>query len=193
MPRKRDAGTQGRILDAAFQLFTRRGERALTMRALARAAGTTTPTVYERFRDKKDLLRFLRAHALDNFLRAIEPAETAAGTCRQFLAFASAHPNEYRLLVADWAVRLGRRERKPSFELIKDRLASELGGKPSQHTRLALALGELLHGTVMMILAEGVRERIDRELRHACMAACESLIEHASAKPQRWNSPRPRS
>ena len=189
MPRKRDARTEGRILDAAYLLWTKGGEHALTMRAVARAARTTTPTLYERFRDKKDLLDLLRAHALSNFLHALEPADSAVGTCRRFLEFAGGHPNEYRLLVADWAVRLSRKDKKPSFELIKNRLARDLGGNPEQHAQLALALGELLHGTATMLLAEGVQEKVARELRHACLTACEALIEHAAAAPRRWKSP----
>lgn len=40
-------------------MWSEQGEKALTMRAVARAAKTTTPTVYQRFRDKTDLKHFL--------------------------------------------------------------------------------------------------------------------------------------
>ena len=43
MPRKADARLEGRILDAAYRIWSERGENALTMRAVARAARTTTP------------------------------------------------------------------------------------------------------------------------------------------------------
>jgi AcrR family transcriptional regulator len=188
MPRARDARTEGRILEAAFRLWTKGGERALTMRAVAGAAGTTTPTVYARFRDKRDILRQLRAHALEDLVQALEKAESAAGTCRVFLDFAAAHPNEYRLMVVDWAARLSRKEPKPTFELIKGRLARELGGEPSDHVRLALALGEVLHGTATMLLTEDVHAKVARELRQACLTACEALIECARAGPGRWGS-----
>lgn len=188
MPRARDASTEGRILDAAFQLWTKGGERALTMRAMARAAGTTTPTVYARFRDKKDVLRQLRAHAIEDLVNALEEAGSAADTCRLFLDFAAAHPNEYRLMVVDWAARLSRKEPKPTFELIKSRLARELGGEPSDHVRLALALGEVLHGAATMLLTEDVHAKVASNLRQACLTACEALIEHASASPGRWHA-----
>ena len=183
MPRKADEGLEGRILKAAYELWSKRGEAALTMRAVARAAKTTTPTVYQRFRNKQDILEGIRRQAMQNFLGALEPARSSLKTCERFLDFASAHPNDYRLLTADWAVRLSRDERKPSFELIKQRLADDLGGSPERHTRLALGLGELLHGTATMLLAEGVHERVARELRDASMTACEELIEYAAAKP----------
>jgi AcrR family transcriptional regulator len=188
MPRARDAHTEGRILDAAFGLWTKGGEHALTMRAVARAAGTTTPTVYARFSDKRDILRQLRAHAIEDLVQALEKAESAADTCRQFLDFAAAHPNEYRLMVVDWAARLARKEPKPTFDLIKRRLARELGGEPSDHVRLALALGEVLHGTATMLLTEDVHAKVARDLREACLTACQALIECASASPRRWRA-----
>lgn len=186
MPRARDARTEGRILDAAFRLWTKGGESALTMRAVAQAAGTTTPTVYERFQDKKDILRLLRAHAIQDLFQALEQAEDSMGTCRLFLDFARANPNEYRLLVTGWAARLARKEPKPTFELIKGRLARELGGEPSDHVRLALALAEVLNGTATMLLTEDVRANVAKDLHQACMTACEALIEHAAASPECW-------
>ena len=178
MPRKPDAALESRVLDAAYNLWSKRGEGALTMRAVARAARTTTPTMYQRFRDKRDLLELLRRRALGELLLALQAASSAVETCERFLAFASTHPNEYRLLTGDWAARLAQDEPKPSFDLIKARLANDLGGTPSQHARLALSLGELLHGTATMLLAEGVEERVARELRSTCMDACRALIEH---------------
>lgn len=186
MPRARDARTEGRILDAAFRLWTKGGESALTMRAVAQAAGTTTPTVYERFQDKKDILRLLRAHAIEDLFRALEKAEDSVGTCKLFLEFARENPNEYRLLVTGWAARLALKEPKPTFELIKGRLARELGGEPSDHVRLALALAEVLNGTATMLLTEDVHAKVAKDLRQACMTACEALIEHAAASPVCW-------
>lgn len=176
MPRTPDAELEGRILDAAYGLWSKGGSRAVTMRAVAGAAGTTTPTVYDRFRNKRDLLMLLRHRALEKLVSAIEPARGPLATCRAFLEFAVAHPNEYRLVTADWGAKLGRNEPKPTFDMIKKRLAAKLGGRPEDHARLALGLGALVHGTVTMLLAENVHEKISRELRVACLEACEALI-----------------
>jgi AcrR family transcriptional regulator len=182
MPRKPDEKLEGRILEAAYKLWKTRGEHALTMRAVAKAAGTTTPTVYQRFRDKRDLLILLRVRALATLVSVLEPPCSASVTCQRFLAFAFSHPNEYRLLTADWAVRLSRKERKPTFDLIKQRLASELGGTPEAYAKLALSLGAIVHGTAMMLLADGVHESVTRELRAACHEACEALIHSESPR-----------
>lgn len=188
MPRKADARLEGRILDAAYRLWSAGGEHALTMRAVARAAGTTTPTLYERFRDKDDLMALLRRRARLNLFSAIKPSRSPVDACRNALDFFAAHPNEFRLITEDWAIEFARREPMPSFELMKQRLANYLGGTPARHTHLALALVALLHGTATLLHAEDVHERISRDFRHSCISACETLIRaHATnaARPRR--------
>ena len=56
MPRHPDLEVEGHVLDAAYRLWRSKGERGLTMRAVAREAETTTPTVYQRFKDKREIL-----------------------------------------------------------------------------------------------------------------------------------------
>jgi len=185
LPRKADARLEGRILDAAYRLWSAGGEHGLTMRAVAQAAGTTTPTLYERFRDKDDLLALLRRRARLNLFSAIKPSRSPVDLCRNALDFFAAHPNEFRLITDDWAIEFARREPMPSFELMKQRLANQLGGKPPQHTHLALALVALLHGTAMLLHAEDVEEEISRDFRHACITACEVLIHAAQSRTVR--------
>jgi AcrR family transcriptional regulator len=54
---------ESRILDAAHQLWRKIGEKSPTMRAVTRAAATSTPTMYQRFPDKRDILEILRRSA----------------------------------------------------------------------------------------------------------------------------------
>jgi AcrR family transcriptional regulator len=183
MPRTPDAELEGKILDAAYRLWSKGGSRALTMRAVARAAGTTTPTMYDRFRDKHDLLVLLRNRALEKIVTFLNPCRTPAAMCRKFLEFALAHPNEHRLLAADWAARLTREEDpKPGFELAKKRLAAQLGGEPEDHAKLAMALVALVHGTAMILHAEDIHEKTAREIRAACLEACDELIRAGKSR-----------
>jgi AcrR family transcriptional regulator len=182
MPRKADARLEGRILDAAYFMWTRRGEHALTMRAVARASGTTTPTLYERFSNKEDLISLLRRRARLNLFAAIKPSRTPAQVCRRVLDFFAAHPNDYRLITEDWAQAFARKEHMPSFEFLKRRLALQLGGKPDRHTPVALALVALLHGTATLLHSVNIHQKISRDFRYACISACEALIHAASAK-----------
>jgi len=180
MPRRPDAELEGRILDAAYRLWTDGGEEALTMRAVAQAARTTTPTVYQRFRDKRDILESLRRRAQQKLYASVEQAKTISDFCERYFDFAMAHKNEYRLIQSDWGVRLVREdEPRPSFDLLKKILAERLGGAPEDHVRLALALAATAHGTVTILLPEGVDWRIGRDLRAICLETWESLVEHS--------------
>jgi AcrR family transcriptional regulator len=179
MPRKADELLEGRIVDAAYQLWSHGGEDALTMRAVAQAAKTTTPTLYERFQDKHDLLTFMRERARQRMFVAVQSAKSAVEVCELGLKFTLTHGNEYLLLTSDWAERLGREEPMPSFEFLKERLAQDLGGTPADHARLALVLVALVHGTAILLLGEGVEVEIAGQFEKACLEACQALIESA--------------
>lgn len=181
MPRKADVRLEGRILDAAYRLWSTRGEHALTMRAVACAAGTTTPTLYERFHDKGDLLALLRRRARQNLFASIRGAHSPLEACDRALDFFVAHPNEFALITEDWAISFARKESMPSFDFLKRRLAGELGGRPDDHLQIALAMVALLHGTANFLHSEDVHAKIHRDFRHSCMAACEALLQHAAA------------
>jgi len=181
MPRKADARLEGRILDAAYHLWSERGENALTMRAVASACGTTTPTLYERFSNKEDLLSLLRRRARLNLFSGIKSSKNPAQVCRRVLDFFAAHPNDFRLISEDWAIAFARKEHMPSFEFLKQSLSNQLGGSPEEHTPVALALVALLHGTSTLLHSVDVHKKIARDFRSACISACEALIQAASA------------
>lgn len=177
MPRKADGQLEGRIVDAAYQLWSKEGEHALTMRAVARAAGTTTPTLYERFRDKHDLIMFLRLRARERMFAALQPARSTAEACRLGLEFTLTNGNEYLLLTSDWAERFARKERMPSFEFIQEKLADDLGGVAADYLGLAMALVAQVHGAALLLLGEEVEAGIAEQLKNACLEACQVLIE----------------
>jgi len=59
MARHSDPDLENRILKTARKLWKKGAGEALTMRAVARAAHTTAPAVYRRFRTRDDILRAL--------------------------------------------------------------------------------------------------------------------------------------
>ena len=91
MPRHPDPDLEQRILNAASRLWARGGEKALTMRAVAKASGTTTPTVYERYRDREDILRALRLQTRRNLFSALCQTNNLRQAVEQYLEFALAH------------------------------------------------------------------------------------------------------
>lgn len=182
MPRKPDAHLEGRILDAAYRLWSERGERALTMRAVAQAAGTTTPTLYKRFRDKSDLRNFLEERARQNLFGAIKPSRSGIEVCRRALAFISKHRNEYRLLTTGWAERLTSGAPMISLELLQRVLSRELGGTPGSHKDLALQLIAQIHGTALLLSPANDRKRMAPEFQRACLKACAGLIRETGTR-----------
>ena len=61
MPRAADPELPSRILDAADALWREGADAAVTIRAVADRAATTTPTVYAYFKDRHALVVALRA------------------------------------------------------------------------------------------------------------------------------------
>jgi AcrR family transcriptional regulator len=176
MPRKPDSQLEDRILNAAYTLWVAGGEHALTMRAVAKAARTTTPTLYERFKDRKELLAALRTRAQQGLFDAIKIAPTIGEACRIALDYTAAHRHEYELIAKDWATRVSRNDPTPSFDLIKQRLSEQLGGSPNDHLHLALALATLYHGASMLLLDEGIQPKAAAAIRAACIAATDALV-----------------
>jgi AcrR family transcriptional regulator len=176
MPRKPDSQLEDRILNAAYTLWVAGGEHALTMRAVAKAARTTTPTLYERFKDRKELLVALRTRAQQGLFDAIKIAPTIGEACRIALDYTAAHRHEYELIAKDWATRVSRNDPTPSFDLIKQRLSEQLGGSPNDHLHLALALATLYHGASMLLLDEGIQPKAAAAVRAACIAATDALV-----------------
>ena len=179
MPKKPDSRLEDRILTAAYKLWIQGGEHALTMRAVAKGAGTTTPTLYERFRDKRALMSALQARAQQSLFQAIEPARSITEASRIVLEFSLAHGHEYQLLAKDWAARLSRKEPTPSFDLIKTRLADQLGGASDDHLQLALGLVMLYHGASVLLLGEGIHPQTAKEIKEAYVTAVDSLLDGA--------------
>ena len=174
MPRRPDTAVEGRIVDAAYRLWSQAGEPGLTMRAVARAAGTTTPTLYQRFRNKRDLKHFLEERARQKMFEALQPARTAAEVCENALDFISSHMNEYRLLTTDWGIRYAEKVPMRSLEYLRQVLAKELGGKPGEHEELSFQLFALVHGTALLRPMEN--ETTAQALRESCLKACSVLM-----------------
>lgn len=180
MPRHPDPDLEQRILAAASRLWARGGEKALTMRAVAAAAGTTTPTVYERYRDRDDILRALRLETRRELFAALSATQTLREAFQAQLEFALNHSHAYEVLFDEVAKPPSLHERWPSFNLMRERLAERLGGSPRQHTRFMLAVWSLMHGTAMLIIRGGFEGMLRVQTIHACLDALDGMLDSAA-------------
>ncbi|MGA8270424.1 MAG: TetR/AcrR family transcriptional regulator [Candidatus Sulfotelmatobacter sp.] len=176
MPRQADPELEQRILEAASRLRAKGGEKALTMRAVAKAAGTTTPTVYERYRDRDDILRALRFQTRSELFATLSASRTLAQACEAYLEFALQHRHAYEVLYDKFAEPPSLHEPWPSFNLLREHLAKRLGGHPRQHTRLMLSLWSLMHGTAMLMIRGGAVGPLRTQMFHACLDAVEVVV-----------------
>ncbi len=191
MPRQPDPQLERRILDAACRLWSRGGEAALTMRGVARAAGTTTPTVYERYRDRDDILRAVRIQTRVELFAVLGRTRTITQACERYLEFALEHPHAYAMLYDGFAQPPSLHEPWPSFNLMRQRLTQRLGGTPRERTRLMLSVWSLMHGTAMLMIRGGVAGPLRTQMVHCCLDAVEAIItEAARSKGKTYSGPK---
>jgi AcrR family transcriptional regulator len=183
VPRHPDPDLEQRILGAASRLWARGGEKALTMRAVAKAAGTTTPTVYERYRDRDDILRALRLKTRRELFAALNTTQTLRQAFERHLEFALENSHAYEVLFDGVGKSPSLHEPWPSFNLMRERVAQRLGGTPRQHTRLMLAVWSLMHGTAMLIIRGGFEGALRTQTIHACLDAFDGILNLA-ARPK---------
>lgn len=180
MPRQADPQLEQRILDAACRLWSRGGESALTMRGVAKAAGTTTPTLYERYHDRDDILRAVRIQTRVELFAALRRTQSITQACERYLEFALDHPRAYEMLFDGFAQPPSLHEPWPSFNLMRMRLAERLGGTPRKHTRVMLAVWSLMHGTAMLMIRGGASGPLRTQMIHSCRDAVEAVIAEAA-------------
>ena len=188
MPRHPDPELEQRILDAAGRLWARDGEKGLTMRAVAKAAGTTTPTVYERYRDRGDILRAIRLKTRAELFASLSRTRTLRQAVQRYLGFALQHSHAYEVLFDSVAQPPSLHEPWPSFNLFRQRLAQRLGGTPEQHTRLMLAVWSLMHGAAVLIIRGQFEGALRTQMIHTCIDALDGMVENAARSKRRVHS-----
>lgn len=186
MPRHPDPELEERILNAAQKLWKKGGEKALTMRTVARAARTNTPAVYRRFKDRDDILFALLRRIAHRIRKDFEVGGTIEGMADAYVDAAIREPHEYQLFYshARWLSppKLAARpirENRPNFAFLEQQLARRFGGKPEDHTQLGLALWATLHGTCMLLVNDAIPEAHQQELRQAARTAVQAVLEKA--------------
>src|SRR5439155_11518067 len=126
MPRHVDPEVEGRILEAARKLWHKGGEKALSMRAVAKAARTNTPAVYRRFRNREGILRVMVQLYQQELLRVVEPCRSMQEVAQRYLDFALRHPREYQLIMSGLLARMT--NERPNLDFLLGRCSEWLTG-----------------------------------------------------------------
>jgi AcrR family transcriptional regulator len=197
MPPHADQQLQERILKAAQRLWRTRGEHGLTLRAVAREAGTTTPTVYKRFRSKQALQIALAKRFQAQLNEALFATPTVDDLNRTYLRFAEENPHEYQLLCSTWTDVFHPEMPRPGRALLMSQLANRFGGKPEEYGRAFYALFLLTHGAATLLAVPG-DQVAHNEVRENFHSVCNTLIENIElfrdrAAPKKKTDSRPRS
>ena len=176
MARHSDPEVEGRILQAARKLWHAGGEKALSMRGVAKAAGTNTPAVYRRFRNREEILRAMVAHYQQEFFKVLQPCESLAEVGQVYLDFVLGRPREYLLMNSGLIGRVSKT--RPNLDFVIGRAAEWLGGQPAEHTPLVHALWALAHGAAMLRVSGGVTEQDFSKIRDAFTRAVDILVSN---------------
>jgi len=99
------ADTRRKILDAAREMFVRKGYEATTMRAIAARIEYTATAIYHHFRNKDELLCELAATDFRDLAAAFQrigqiadPIERLSRIGEAYVDFALEHPMQYQLM-----------------------------------------------------------------------------------------------
>ena len=166
-------------------MWKKGGESALTMRAVAVAAGTNTPAVYRRFRDRRDILRALVERIRMEFVGSLEGAATPEEAGERYLDFALRHPHEYELFFqleyelfySHRSGHKGVKPGRPGVDAMKRKLAEKFGGAPEDYARLTTSLWMLAHGAAMLLIAKTILPQDVKEVRTIFSASVAALLK----------------
>lgn len=176
MPRHLEEGLESKVLEAARKLWIRGGGAALSMRNVAKMAGTNPPALYRRFRDREAILKALVEVYLEDFLREVQSSRSPKEYALRVLEIALRRPQEYELFL--WGLRQGVTEARPIEQLFRQRCVEAFGGSHEDYFDLSIALRGLLRGTVMQLMdGEQVPANVER-MKAVYRFAVDILIEN---------------
>jgi AcrR family transcriptional regulator len=172
-----DKYLEERILKAAQRLWRTRGAKGLTLRAVAHEAGTTTPTLYKRFRNKEALRLALASRFRDELSSELFSSPAIEQVHRRYLAYVEAHPREYELLGQSWGLFFS--HPRPTRAWLVGQLATRYGGQPDDYAPVYEALFLLCHGAATL-LTVAPNEDVLVATREICIKVCDKLMQNAS-------------
>lgn len=105
-PRGEGARLRDEIVEAATRLVDANGSEAVTLRAVAREAGISAPSIYDHFADRDQILNAVIQHCFAELIAEItaardavqDPVDRLSAGCDAYLRLAERQPRRYALL-----------------------------------------------------------------------------------------------
>jgi len=167
VPRKPDPDLEQNIVTAATRLLEEGGLEAITMREVAKAAGTTTPTLYERFADREALVRAVTDVYRDRLVAILNPQDSLEQLGRKFLDFCQGNPNAVGLIVGRMAHNLKAKSHGPVYQMVRNNLVKISGFSPKEADEVTLATSSTMVGAALLMTELGCETRAAKELQQA--------------------------
>ncbi len=180
--------TKARIVDAARDLFVESGEAAVTMRAVAKAAGVSTMAAYRHFDGRDALVVAVMEQGHDKFLASMHralsaptPLDRLVATGKAYLDFALANPRDYDLMflrpaACDMTGTPQTWRDAATFRFVVDRVSECIAAgilPPGDAELGALSLWAHVHGMISLFLTHKLQleEPVFREVYGRVLAA----------------------
>jgi AcrR family transcriptional regulator len=176
MARKADPSLEEHILNAALVLVDKEGMSGLSMRSVAKVSGTTTPTLYSRFKDCDDLRWAVINRIQKEILALVSPCSSIQEIFRVYLGYISHHPRRYELLMTIRIPAWEEDRPRPVYEMVRERLQQQLDVTREKVEPLAMAIFALIHGTATLNIAVGLKTRTSLALNRASLTAIDRLV-----------------
>jgi AcrR family transcriptional regulator len=179
LPRIADVHLSDRILDAAYEVVKKEGIDAVTLRAVAVRARTTTPTVYARFKTKDDLLLALSQRLRLEFAGRLMQQPTLQKAAEFYLKEAVDTPDDYKLIYEiGWPKSFMKESDQPGVIWTRERFAELYGGSPKDYALVVQCLWMELHGAASFI-SRAPNVEISKRLFRDCLRSCGIIISNA--------------
>lgn len=179
MPPIADKHLEERILKGARRLWRTHGDSGLTLRAAAHEAGTTTPTLYKRFRNKEALRLALAYRIREELLAQLFTAPSLEEVYRRYLCYAEENPHEYDLLRLSWGQFFSPGHPRPGRVWVLTQMAMRFGGKPENYAPAFDALFMLCHGTAALLTVTDDKT-LRAEIRKNSIQVCDKLLANVA-------------
>jgi AcrR family transcriptional regulator len=178
---------QSALLDAGLAVLERDGLDALSLRAVARAAGVSHAAPYHHFADKTALLAAIAAHGFELLHEEItargmdSPADRLRIAAVTYVGFAVENPELFRLMFSG---AVSPHEAHPELQAAASRAYGHITTSLSDETA-AIAAWSLVHGLAMLLLDAQIggaipsRSAAEKRARAVTQVFWDGLRRHA--------------